>query len=412
MENTVFFTMNDFQKEGGGTIRMLGIINELAKIKEHIILISNIADRSKVHPNVKHIALDYVATREEKRRIQFRLGLFGPKKLNTKSKDLLKKLKTAFAHLDQNSKFIFFEYLDNSIGYWLKMNGVIKGYTNDIHGIASNEFGFQAKKATSFSAKLLFRLKKLVSQKLDQKVFENTDGIFYASEAMYQYFTKLYPSLKLKKNYYLPYVLNHQNVKPANAEVIKKFKEDLKIEETDFVFLFAGAYKETGGIQDLISAFDMVAEKQSEAKLILVGDGPTFEDCKSLGKSIKNSGKIFFLGRQPYHYLASFQAIANVLVCPDRQNLFSELIVHVKYLDALVSGKLVINGSFKSILEINKEKELSLLFKPSDIDDLAEKMIHAIENEEVLKNKFHSSKEYTLQNLTYTNFIQNFIKTK
>lgn len=46
MENTVFFTMNDFQKEGGGTIRMLGIINELAKIKEHIILISNIADRS------------------------------------------------------------------------------------------------------------------------------------------------------------------------------------------------------------------------------------------------------------------------------------------------------------------------------------------------------------------------------
>lgn len=407
MEQIVFFTMNDFQKEGGGTIRMLGIINELAKIKNNIILISNIKDESKVKANVKHISLGYEASREDKRKIQFRLALFNPKKLNKECPELLTKLKFVFSDLNPNSKFIFFEYLDNSIGYWLKMNKIIPGYTNDIHGIASNEFDFQAKKTTSFSSKLFFKLKKNISLKLDKKVFENADGIFYASEAMLHYFTHLYSSLLQKKNYYLPYALNHQNVKSADAALIQNLKKDFGIKESDFVFLFAGAYKETGGIQDLITAFDEVAIKHKQAKLILVGDGPTMEDCKKVAKTIINKDRLFFLGRQPYDYLPSFQEMSQVLVCPDRQNLFSDLIVHVKYLDALVSGKLVINGSFKSVLEINKKQPLSLLFKPSDVKDLSLKMNEAIENYNVLTEKFDGSKQYALQNLTYTNFIKN-----
>ena len=72
-----------------------------------------------------------------------------------------------------------------------------------------------------------------------------------------------------------------------------------------------------------------------------------------------------------------------------------------------MSGKLVINGSFKSVLEINKKQPLSLLFKPSDVKDLSLKMNEAIENYNVLTEKFDGSKQYALQNLTYTNFIKN-----
>ncbi len=410
MQNFVFFTMNNFQKEGGGTIRMLGIINELAKVNPNVTLISNIHDRSKVHASVKHVSLDYTATAEEKRRIQFLLGLFGYRRLNRNSKILLDRLNNVFREVNKDSRFVFFEYLDNSIGYWLKMNDIIGGYTNDVHGIARNEFAFQAKKASTVKARLMFRLKKAVSEKLDKKVFENADGIFYASEAMYQYFKDLYPVLAKKRNLFLPYVLNPQNVKPADPETIKKFKNELQITDRDFVFLFAGAYKETGGIQDLIQAFDTVAERHINARLLLVGDGPTYQQCRGIADALQHKDRISFLGRQPYDDLTSFQEMAHVLVCPDRQNLFSDLIVHVKYLDALVSGKLVINGSFKSVMEINRDQQLSLLFKPSDIGDLAATMIDAIENYEDLNQKFVGSKEYTLNHLTYKNFIGNLIE--
>ncbi len=389
---------------------MLGIINELAKLNTEIVLISNIRNPSKVNSKVKHIPIGIEFSRKDKRKFQFYLGALGYKKLNKTYPELKNRLDMIFKQMDKNSKFIFFEYLDNSIGYWLKKNEIINGYVNDIHGIASNEFDFQAKRAKSLSSKVLLRIKESISKRLDQKVFDATDGIIYASEAMRLYFMKLYPSLKEKENYHLPYLLNHQNVNPPNAELVHKLKRDLNIQSTDFVFLFAGAFKETGGVQDLITAFGKVAEKYSQAKLILIGDGPAFDECKNEIDKLEDSHKIHLLGRQPYDHLTSYQELSHVLVCPDRQNLFSDLIVHVKYLDALASGKLVINGSFKSVMEINQKKELSLLFKPSDIQDLTSKMIKSIEDYESLSYKFSASKDYTLNNLNYTNYISNLVR--
>lgn len=409
MEKIVFFTMNDFLKEGGGTIRMLGIINELAKIHPNIILISNIKDKTKVHPNVEHISIGLEFSRQDKRKFQFILGAFDYKKLNKSYPKALERFKTIFSNIEDCGRIFFFEYLDNSIGYWLKKNEYIKGYINDIHGIASNEFDFQAKKTKSLKNKFFFRIKENISNKLDRKVFENADGIIYASDAMNEYFKKRYPILKAKTNYHLPYLLNYQNIKPADSELIFKLKNDFKIKDSDFVFLFAGAYKETGGIQDLIIAFNKIAEQYNFVKLLLIGDGPTYAECQKLIKTQKHFDRIFLLGRQPYDYLSSFQEISDVLVCPDRQNLFSDLIVHVKYLDALVSGKLVINGAFKSVMEINNKKQLSLLFKPSDINDLATKMENAVENYHLLMGNFSSSKTYTLENLSYKNYISNLL---
>jgi glycosyltransferase involved in cell wall biosynthesis len=409
MEPIVFFTINDFQKEGGGTIRMLGIINELAKVHDNITLISNILDKTKISSNVNHVEIGQIFTPDDKRKFQFLLGISNYKLLNRQFFDFNKRLNEIFEPYHSIEKIIFFEYLDNSIGYWLKKNGIIKHAINDIHGIASNEFYFQYKSANSLKIKFGFYIKNIISKRLDKKVFSKVDGIIYASQAMIDYFTHLYPILKEKKNYYLPYVLGKQNVGVVNHEIVQKFKEELKIQKSDFVFLFAGGFKETGGIQDLISAFDVVCSKYQNAKLVLVGDGPTFNNCQELINTKVNKDKIYLLGRQPYDYLPSFQEIAHVLVCPDRQNLFSDLIVHVKYLDCLISGKLVINGKFKSVLELNKQKELSLLFKPSDIYDLVLNMDESIMNYNSLLIQYKDSKEYTLKELTYSKFIHNLI---
>ena len=386
---------------------MLGIINELAKHNDDIVLMSNITDRSKVSKNVQHIALDIEFSPAEKRKFQFLLGAFGYSFLNRTFSQQLEVLRKSFSKINTTDKVIFFEYLDNSVAYWLTKNKIIHSYINDIHGIASNEFIFQRKKAKSLMSKLFLKIKEKIAMALDKKVFSDAEAIIYASEAMDEYYKKLYPSLKDKNNIYLPYVLNNANVKAPDNRVIQKIKADWGIKDSDFVFLFAGAYKETGGIQDLMLAFDKIAPEFPQAKLILVGDGPTFENCKILKESLSSSDRILQMGRQPYDYLSSFQELANVLVCPDRQNLFSDLIVHVKYLDALISGKIVINGSFKSVMEVNSAKKLSLLFTPSDINDLSHKMKDSIKHYVALSLEFSGSKQYTLNNLTYSNYIQN-----
>ncbi|UOE41532.1 glycosyltransferase family 4 protein [Chryseobacterium suipulveris] len=405
MKEFVFFTLNDFTKEGGGTIRILGILNELAKKEVAITLISNIQDRSKVDSRVKHIPINFPISREDKRKIQFLLGVTNYQTVNRKYKPLLSRLSEIFSTLSPESKFIFCEYLDNSVGYWLKKNKVIPSYINDIHGVAGFEFDFQAKQAKNLKTKLGFMLRKFIAERLDRKVFDEASGIIYASKAMYSYYDRKYRSFHTKKNYHLPYLLNDANVSASDEKLVAEIRKNLDLNENDFIFLFAGAFKETGGVPDLIKAFAKVKKRFSSAKLIVIGDGPSYAECEKIVKDEKIGDRCFLVGRKPYHELSSYQEVADVIVCPDRQNNYSELIVHVKYLDALASGKLVINGSFKSVQEINQDKELSLLFKPSDINSLAEQMSLAITNREELERKFEGVNRYVLEILTYKNNI-------
>ena len=86
---------------------------------------------------------------------------------------------------------------------------------------------------------------------------------------------------------------------------------------------------------------------------------------------------------------------------------FSQHVVHVKYFDALISGRLVINGAFDSVKEINKNEELSLTFKPSDVADLHAKLVYCHDHYEELCSKYAGVKEYVAQHLTYNAYVKN-----
>jgi hypothetical protein len=116
------------------------------------------------------------------------------------------------------------------------------------------------------------------------------------------------------------------------------------------------------------------------------------------------------MGRIPYDHLKTYHDLAVIIVCPDKQNVFSELIVHVKYLDALQSGKIVINGSFKSVKEVNFDQSLSVDFVPSNIDSLTNSLMYCLDNLETLKYKYSNNRKYAEENLTYASHINVLLK--
>jgi glycosyltransferase involved in cell wall biosynthesis len=401
--------MNDFSREGGATIRMYGILNELAKQGENVTLISNAKGMGKFDPSIKHINIGYSFSPKDKRSFQGVVGALPLSIALSKYKGLIDRLKTV---IQQNSfekrHIIFFEYLDNTIGYVLKKKGVIAGYINDLHGIATVEFKFQADHARSFLEKVKFLSKYCISNLLDTKVFNNAYGLIFASKVMQEFFVELYPEISSGKNVVIPYVLSPDIAFQSVDDVLKKkLSSDLHIHENDIVIFFAGIFKKTGGVPDLISAVSNLIPKQKRIKLVLVGDGVTMEECKNLVREKGLDENVHFIGRTPYHYLRTYQDIATIIVCPDKMNLYSELIIHVKYLDALMSGKIVINGDFKSVKEVNVDDALSVSFKPSNIESLTNAIAYSIDNLKALKIKYRNNAKYASENLTYRNYVHN-----
>ena len=106
LKDLVFFTLNDFSQDDGGTVRIYGILNSIAKSGKK--LKKEITDLPKITvQNIRNKILYY----------------------NLVGRDI-----------------VFFEYIDNSIGYILKKLHVIDDYINDIHGVASIEFKYKENK--------------------------------------------------------------------------------------------------------------------------------------------------------------------------------------------------------------------------------------------------------------------------
>lgn len=386
---------------------MYGIINELARQGKSVTLISNAKNLVKFDTAVSHIYIDYCFSPKDKRIFQGSVGLLPLSIAVGKYAVFIQRLRYI---IQQNSlgnrKMIFFEYLDNTIGYVLKRKGIIAGYINDLHGIATVEFKFQADHSKSFFERLKFSAKYYISNLLDTKVFNNADGFIFASAAMQKFYVKLYPKISVKKSVFIPYVLSPDVVlQPINTEVRAKLVADLNIRETDFVILFAGAFKKTGGVPDLIEAVSKLVHEHQEIKLLLVGEGATLEECKSLVKQRGINGNVHFIGRTPYENLRTYQDLATIIVCPDKMNIYSDLIIHVKYLDALMSGKIVVNGAFKSVKEVNVDDSLSVSFEPSNIESLAGAIDYCARNLKELQSKYQNNPKYTFENLTYSKFV-------
>lgn len=398
--------MNDFSNEGGGTIRMQGIMNELSRKGHEVIFLSNTKKFYLFHQNINHISLDYLFSRQDKRVFQGLLGVLPMGMLKVCYSRLFRQLKKKIQGEFECEPIYFFEYLDNSIGYFLKKNNVIRDYINDLHGVATLEFKFQAEHAKSFAESQKFHIKYKISNLLDKKVFNAAKGLIFASKAMEDFFCEHYPKVKQKKNYILPYVLSSD---AGEATVDHEFKKELQLKfncrPEEKIIFFAGAFKKTGGVVDLIEAFNKIYKKHN-CRLFLLGDGPTMKECQELVTTLQLHEKVIFIGRTPYCHLRTYQDLASVVVCPDKQNVYSELIIHVKYLDALLSEKIVINGSFKSVQEVNQDDFLSISFQPSNVESLSKALATSLEHHDVLMEKYKNNKEYALKELTYASHVE------
>ena len=403
----IFFTVNNFLNDGGNTIRMYGIMNELA-IREHqVILISNAKIFTKFNENIKHIHINRLVSIKEKRSIQTLVGIFGYFSARVFVKNLLLHLEKTFNENNLlNQEIISFEYIDNTLGYLLKKMNVISSYKNDLHGIVPLEFQAKALYQKKLKIKVYYMLKYIISEFLDFRVFRNGSGFIYASNEMKEYYTSKYNWLIKKDSQILPYVLYG-----AESMVVTKYNNPqlmsikLMRQSGKVIIAFAGSFKILGGVPELIKAFKNITNNYPEANLVLIGDGETYDECQNIVKKKNLRKKVYFIGRIPYYELQSFYSLTDIIVCPDLFNKYSDLIVHAKYYDALLSGKIVITGAFNSISKLNTINNLSEIYNIKKDGELTDMLVKCIEQKDKLLCKYNHNTKFVIDNYQYQTLI-------
>ena len=408
MKSYIFLTFNDFSQDDGGTIRMRGIVNALAEHNECVTLISNTQNYFKFDSNIEHIHLDYHVTKKYKQIFQISLSLLPQFVYRFLSYNFLNKMKNLFENNNIDTRAIFFfEYFDNSVGCFLKKNHLIKDYINDMHGIAPLEY--KHKNIAGIIQKLENNLKLKIVTNLDKKVILEAKKLLFVSEAMKQYYEEKYPEIARNHNL----ILRDGTTKElcsqkVDAKLLERLHKKYHVTEIDNIILFIGDFKDFGGIIDLIKAFVILEKdgKMKNIKLLLIGNGERYLDAVALVSEYNLDKKIIFMGRISYSNLRTYQELGDVIVCPDKAHRYSELVPHIKYFDSLLSEKIVVNGDFQSIREIDRNEKFSILFDPSNINDLADKIQYALQNRDMLKSKFMKNKDKICKEYVYSNTVK------
>lgn len=163
-------------------------------------------------------------------------------------------------------------------------------------------------------------------------------------------------------------------------------------------FLFVGLLSFGKGIDVLIHAFSQIHRDHKSATLTIVGNGPMCDELKALAASLGVADAVIFSGAANIDQLAAYYLSASCLILPSRSEAWG-LVVN----EALSYGcPAIVSAHCGCAPDLIIEGKTGYVFQTNDADDLARKMLMAVEGmgsvEKVANNCIKLMQKFTPEN--------------
>ena len=157
-----------------------------------------------------------------------------------------------------------------------------------------------------------------------------------------------------------------------------QIRDNLKIQEDDFVITFVGRIVKDKGINELVESFVYLSKKYDNLKLLLVGDyEESLNPIKSENKErIDSDDSIITMGFQKD--IRKFLSISDLFILPSyREGLPNSLI------EAGSFGVPLLASDINGCNEIIQENETGILVEKKSVESLTEGIVKLIEDKEL-----------------------------
>ncbi len=187
-------------------------------------------------------------------------------------------------------------------------------------------------------------------------------------------------------------------VKVVNIPDIRISEKQISLKDDLPIITYIGDLGKIKGVEMLIRAFGKI---DTEARLIIVGDGPEREKLEKLaGKNVE------FLGKIDHDVIHSVYQRSDVIVVP---SLWPEPLSRV-LLEAAYFGKPVIATHVGGTPDVVKDGYNGLLVEPK-VEELAAKLKSLVENPNLLRYMEVNMKRYYRKELTEERILSRIINT-
>lgn len=163
---------------------------------------------------------------------------------------------------------------------------------------------------------------------------------------------------------------------PKRPRVVTR--QELGLAENDFAVLMVGIIRHVKGHDVALSAFQILNRQNSQAKLILAGDGPMQDHIKKLARDLGIAGSVQFLGFR--NDVADLMRAADVLLLTSRSEGVPQSVTQ-----ALSLGLPVVATDVGGVRELIEHERSGLLVPSEDPTSTAGAMNRILHEPEIVR---------------------------
>jgi glycosyltransferase involved in cell wall biosynthesis len=203
---------------------------------------------------------------------------------------------------------------------------------------------------------------------------------------------------------YIPPLIPFQECTKDRTALRRKYGYN----ESDIILLFLGTLKRIKGCDTLIRAFISLGEeyvKKNNLKLLLAGDGVQKLELEEVVRHYNNESYIKFMGHVPHNNISAIYKISDIYILPS-----SFEGTPISMLEAMFNCMPIIASDVNGINNIIQNETNGLLFEVNNSDDLKDKIIRMVEDNELSNNVASRAKNDYQSNYNYDIIIEQYKK--
>lgn len=191
--------------------------------------------------------------------------------------------------------------------------------------------------------------------------------------------------VKNKPIYIIPTGIDIEPFNPSNytEEDRNNLKKKIGINKDEKVILFLGRLAEEKSVDQIILSMPEIFKTLTNAKLVLVGEGPAKENLEILSQKLGLQDKIIFTGSVPWEKVSLYYSIGDVFV-----NTSTTETQGLTFIEAMASGVPVVAKYAPNLAEFIHNNENGLLIRGEK--ELPKAVISVLNNDK-LKQKLVSN---------------------
>lgn len=173
---------------------------------------------------------------------------------------------------------------------------------------------------------------------------------------------------------------------------------------------YAGSIMPYEGLDTLMEAVAMLAQRGVEMRVKIVGDGEARGDLEELSRRLGQTGRIRFFGR--VHPAKALEIVESCsLIClPRKPFKVCEIVTPIKLVEALAMAKPVIVPNLPVFRDELGVDPAGWFFRAGDAADLAAVIEDAFRNPARLAEMGAKGREYVVAQRTWSRFVDNVVK--